>query len=104
MPRLMDQAGSATGSRHPPPGNGLTVEATLTHATGTAAPEATLTLYGRRKTTDVFRSLPSEKKPGGRACHSKGGVPGGGVRIGFASQEWGGVVRSTKGGGTNRHA
>ena len=46
---LMDEAGSATGPRNPPQGHGLAVEATLTHATGTAEREATLVMLDRRK-------------------------------------------------------
>ena len=42
---LMDEAGSATGSRKAPQGSGLAVDATLTHATGTAEREATLVLW-----------------------------------------------------------
>ena len=45
---LMDEAGSATGSRNPPQGSGLAVDATLTHATGTAEREATLVMLDRR--------------------------------------------------------
>ena len=45
---LMDEAGSATGSRKAPQGSGLAVDATLTHATGTAEREAALVLLDRR--------------------------------------------------------
>ena len=59
---LMDEAGSATGSRNPPQGSGLAVDATLTHATGTAEREATLVLLDHR-TAKSRITLGADKAP-----------------------------------------